>query len=274
VLCVRLRGVDIGSREDRLAVGRYQSVGVVGVQMGEQDMVDVCGIDLRSGQITCDPTCLGSHRFATACVNQNPLSGLPRCCCVKPATSAGCPGGVPLRHDPGRHPLRRAAQGARCVHPDDAESGGHRYRRWMLSLPMPKSYADLGIPWLGVAPGREPVNCEQRRRLVDFDGCRGEARRRQHSASEPMSVELEQHLAAAFGRQGMFECLAVVVQAVDRFDWNRQLAVGYQAAQISERVDDFTSGRGAVPGAEPEARVADFPQKQRVAGYISWLPGH
>ena len=41
-------------------------------------------------------------------------------------------GGVPLRHDPGRHPLRRSAQRARRLHPDDAESGGHRHRAWLL----------------------------------------------------------------------------------------------------------------------------------------------
>ena len=34
--------------------------------------------------------------------------------------------GVPLRHDPGRHHLRRTAQPARHVHPHDAEPGGDR----------------------------------------------------------------------------------------------------------------------------------------------------
>jgi hypothetical protein len=62
VLGVRLRGVDCGAREDSLAVRRYQSAGVVGVQMGEQDMVNVCRIGVCCGKIGREPTCLGSQR--------------------------------------------------------------------------------------------------------------------------------------------------------------------------------------------------------------------
>ena len=45
---------------------------------------------------------------------------------ARPVRPAGV--GVPLRHDPGRHHLRRSAQRAGHVHPDDAEPGRHRHR--------------------------------------------------------------------------------------------------------------------------------------------------
>ena len=44
----------------------------------------------------------------------------------RPVRSAGL--GVPLRHDPGRHHVRRPTQPARHVHPTDAEPGRHRRR--------------------------------------------------------------------------------------------------------------------------------------------------